>query len=129
MHIKKESEFDCTLDLAQLRGPFEGWNSKLEFVDDGLGNYVGNNDYYKMLIKEFPKQVERMLENGRRNVSWNTVAPTGTVSLLTQTTSGLEPLFMPFYMRRKKVNKEAERVDFIDEIGDKWQEFPVLHEK
>ena len=129
MHIKKESEFDCTLDLAKLRGPFEGWDSKLEFVDDGLGNYMGNNDYYKMLIQEFPKQVERMLENGRRNVSWSTVAPTGTVSLLTQTTSGLEPLFMPFYMRRKKVNKEAERVDFVDEIGDKWQEFPVLHEK
>ena len=72
-----------------------------------------------------------MYQYGRRNVSWNTVAPTGTVSLLTQTTSGLEPLFMPFYMRRKKVNpgEENVRVDFTDESGDTWQEFPVLHPK
>ena len=80
MHIKMESELDCTIDLAQIRGPFEGWNSKLEFTDDGLGNYIGNNDYYKMLVKEFPSQVERMIKHGRRNVSWNTVAPTGTVN-------------------------------------------------
>ena len=128
MHIKMEAELDCTIDLAILRGTFEGWGSKLEFTDEGLGNYIGNNDYYKMLLKKFPEQVERMQKWGRRNISFSTVAPTGTVSLLTMTTSGLEPLFMPFYMRRKKVNGD-ERVDFVDEIGDKWQEFPVLHPK
>ena len=58
-------------------------------------------------------------------------APTGTVSLMTQTTSGIEPLFMPYYMRRKKINPNDEevRVDFTDQNGDKWQEFPVLHPK
>ena len=137
MHVKMESELDCTIDLAILRGPFEGWHPSKEFgTREGdyyqIGNaplFFGNNSFYNMLIKDFPKQAQRMYQYGRRNVSWNTVAPTGTVSLLTQTTSGIEPLFMPFYMRRKKVNKETERVDFIDEIGDKWQEFPVLHPK
>ncbi len=64
------------------------------------------------------------------NNTHNRCAPTGSVSLLTQTSSGCEPLFMPFYMRRKKVNPgEDIRVDFVDEIGDSWQEFAVLHEK
>ena len=121
MHIKMEAELDCTIDLAILRGPFVGWDSNLEY-------HEVSNDFYKFIRKQFPEQYERMQEWGRRNVSISTVAPTGTVSLLTQTTSGIEPLFMPFYMRRKKVNGN-ERVDFVDEIGDKWQEFPVLHEK
>ena len=121
MHVKMESELDCTIDLAQLRGSFEGWNNNLEY-------HEVSNDFYKFIRKQFPEQYERMQEWGRRNVSISTVAPTGSVSLLTQTTSGLEPLFMPFYMRRKKVNGN-ERVDFVDEIGDKWQEFPVLHHK
>ena len=118
MHIKMEAELDCTIDLAILRGPFEGWNKSLE-----------KNTWYEFIEKSFPEQFKRMQQYSRRNVSFSTVAPTGTVSLLTQTTSGIEPLFMPFYMRRKKVNKESERVDFVDEIGDKWQEFPVLHPK
>lgn len=134
MHIKMESELDCTIDLALLRGSFPSWDMRTEF-GDGSPFYtrdpkvLGANEFYRFLSTNFPEQTKRMMKYGRRNVSWNTVAPTGTVSLLTQTTSGLEPLFMPFYMRRKKVNKEAERVDFVDEIGDKWQEFPVLHEK
>ena len=121
MHVKMESELDCTIDLAVLRGTFDGWNNNLEY-------HEVSNDFYKFIRKQFPEQYERMQEWGRRNVSISTVAPTGSVSLLTQTTSGIEPLFMPFYMRRKKVNGN-ERVDFVDEIGDKWQEFPVLHEK
>ena len=130
MHVKMESELDCTLDLAQLRGPFEGWDNVIENANDveTFSKGIGNN-FYRFLLSNFPDQYQKMKKYGRRNVSWSTVAPTGTVSLLTQTTSGLEPLFMPFYMRRKKVNKESERVDFVDEIGDKWQEFPVLHQK
>ena len=118
MHIKMEAELDCTIDLAILRGPFEGWNKSLE-----------KNTWYEFIEKSFPEQFKRMQQYSRRNVSFSTVAPTGTVSILTQSCSGIEPLFMPFYMRRKKVNKESERVDFVDEIGDKWQEFPVLHPK
>lgn len=134
MHIKMEAELDCTIDLAILRGPFEGWDVLTEFdiAGDDMNGYVptgGQNYFYEFLYNNYPEQSSKLMKYGRRNVSWNTVAPTGTVSLLTQTTSGIEPLFMPFYMRRKKVNKETERVDFIDEIGDKWQEFPVLHPK
>jgi len=129
---KMRAELDCTIDLAILRGTFEGWNTNLEFVlDDDRKLWGGNNEFYNMLCSEFPEQVSRMRQYGRRNVSWSTVAPTGTVSLMTQTTSGLEPLFMGFYMRRKKINpsnKDA-RVDFVDQNGDSWQEFPVLHPK
>jgi ribonucleoside-diphosphate reductase alpha chain len=120
MKTKMESELDCTIDLAITRGTFEGWDPLLE-----------TSDFYHFIDKEFPKQASRMDTYGRRNVSWSTVAPTGTVSLLTQTTSGLEPLFMPFYMRRKKVNPNDAnvRVDFTDQNGDTWQEYPVLHPK
>lgn len=89
------------------------------------------NNWYKMVKQEFPEQYERMQKYGRRNVSFSTVAPTGSVSILTQTTSGLEPLFLPFYMRRKKVNPSdaGVRVDFVDQNGDSWTEYPVLHSK
>lgn len=131
MKIKFEAELDCTIDLAILREPFEGWNNQLEYSDDKDSITVGNNDFYKMLQIEFPNQYLRMYEYGRRNVSWSTVAPTGSVSILTQTTSGLEPLFMPYYFRKKKINSndEKSRVDFVDKNGDKWQEFAVLHPK
>ncbi len=84
-----------------------------------------------MILQEFPEQAERMKQYGRRNVSWSTVAPTGTVSLMTQTTSGLEPLFLPYYIRKKKINPSevGVRIDFTDANGDNWQEYPILHPK
>ena len=127
MHIKMESELDCTIDLAILRGTFEGWDNKTEFIQHSKG-IEGGNLFYNFLLDNFPTQAAKMITYGRRNVSFNTVAPTGTVSLLTQTTSGLEPIFQPFYIRRKKVNK-GERVDFVDELGVEWMEFPVLHKQ
>ena len=129
MHTKMKGELDCIIDLGILRGTFEGWDHNLEFVGVNIG--VGCNDFYKMLLDEFPRQAERMSTFGRRNVSWSTVAPTGSVSILTQTTSGLEPLFMPYYMRRKKVNpgEQGVRVDFTDQNGDNWMEYPILHTK
>ena len=128
---KMQSELDCTIDLAILRGSFIGADSTLEFEDDGLGNYTGKNKFYQFLATDFPEQTERMIKFNRRNVSWNTVAPTGTVSLMTQSCSGIEPLFSPYYFRRKKINPNDEgvRVDFTDQNGDNWQEFPVLHPK
>lgn len=126
MHTKMEAELDCTIDLAILRGSFKGFESNDEFAGDAIN---GMNSFYQMLVDEFPEHAKRMSENGRRNVSWSTVAPTGSVSILTQTTSGLEPLFAPYYMRRKKVNpgEEGVRVDFVDQNGDNWMEYPVLH--
>lgn len=140
MKTKMEGELDCTIDLAILRGSFEGWNKDAEFntiyhatrkdYNSLTKDDSGANKFYDMLLDEFPEQASKMYKYGRRNVSWSTIAPTGSVSILTQTSSGCEPLFMSFYMRRKKVNPgEDVRVDFVDEIGDSWQEFAVLHEK
>jgi len=131
MQTKMRGELDCTIDLAILRGTFIGWDTSKEFAIDN--NYVvtGKNDFYQMLATEFSIQAHRMMKYGRRNVSWSTVAPTGSVSILTQTTSGLEPLFLAFYMRRKKVNPSDKnvRIDFVDQNGDSWTEYPVLHPK
>lgn len=129
LRTKMEAELDCTIDLAIENGSFEGWNNKLEYINGD--SVIGTNDFYDFIISEFPNQYNKMAKYGRRNISWSTVAPTGTVSLMTQTTSGLEPLFQPFYIRRKKVNPNDKdvRVDFTDQNGDTWQEFPVLHPK
>ena len=127
-YLKMEAELDCTIDLAVLRGTFEGWDRNIEFTEEF--ELIGNNKFYQMLVSEFPNQVSRMIKYGRRNVSWSTVAPTGTVSLLTQTTSGIEPIFsLHPYIRRKKINPNDKdvRVDFVDELGDSWQEFPIIH--
>lgn len=133
MHTKMKAELDCTIDLGILRGSFNGWDKTKEYGDassSGLDIY-GKNEFYYSLITDFNEQFDRMYTYGRRNISWSTIAPTGSVSILTGTSSGCEPLFMPYYMRRKKVNpsdKEV-RVDFVDQNGDSWQEFPVMHPK
>lgn len=132
MKHKMKAELDCTIDLAILRGTFEGWDKTKEFPNE-RSSYedIGGNSFYTMMLQEFPEQAFRMMKHGRRNVSWSTVAPTGSVSILTGTTSGVEPLFLPYYMRRKKVNPSDKtvRVDFVDQNGDNWQEYPVLHPK
>ena len=126
MHTKMEAELDCSIDLAILRGAFDGFDADLEFPDG-----QGGNDFYTMLLNEFPVQVERMKKYGRRNINWSTIAPAGSVSILTQTTSGCEPLFSPYYFRRKKINPNEvnSQVDFVDQNGDSWTEYPVLHPK
>ena len=131
MHIKMEAELDCTIDLAILRGTFKGWDENIEYPDI-QNSFKAGNEFYQMLESTFPVQCGRMQSYGRRNVSWNTVAPTGTVSLLTQTTSGIEPIFSLYpYIRRKKINPNDKnvRVDFVDESGDSWQEYAVIHPK
>ena len=108
----------ASIDLAKRFGPFKGWDPTIE-----------DNSYFTMLKEEFPDLWEQMQISGRRNVSWSTVAPTGTTSLMAQCTSGIEPIFMGFYKRRKKINPTdpASRVDFKDQNGDCWMEFPVIH--
>ena len=100
MRTKMEAELDCTIDLSILRGNFDGWNVHNEFLN--LGETLpalskGLNEFYKMILDNFVDQALRMAQFGRRNISFSTVAPTGSVSILTQTSSGLEPLFMPYY--------------------------------
>ena len=131
MRTKMEAELDCSIDLSILRGAFDGWDAKKEFQTYNSAPYEGTNKFYQFILNEFPSQAARMIKYGRRNVSLSTIAPAGSTSLLTQTSSGCEPLFMPFYTRRKKINPsdKSARVDFVDEIGDSWEEFAVLHPK
>ena len=82
MHIKMEAELDCTIDLAILRGTFEGWDSSVEFEDCKDGIFKGKNEFYDFIAQNYPEKAQKMCDYGRRNVSWNTVAPTGTVNKL-----------------------------------------------
>lgn len=122
MKTKLKNELSASVDLAKKFGPFSGF-----FLD---AERKGNK-FSEMLMEEFPDLFSEMLKYGRRNVSWSTVAPTGTVSLMTQTSSGIEPMFLPFYTRRRKINPSDTnaRVDFVDQNGDKWMEYPVLEPK
>jgi ribonucleoside-diphosphate reductase alpha chain len=135
MKIKMEAELDATIDMAIKRGAFRKNNPASEYEIEGdlnnIDNYQGLNLFYVNLKYNFPEQVKRMYKFGRRNVSWSTVSPTGSVSILTETTSGIEPVFNLFYTRRKKINANdlVSRVDFTDNMGDKFQEFTVIHPK
>lgn len=121
MKAKCEAEFDSSIDMAIERGKFQGFDTKIE----------NTSEFVQMLKKELPNVYQRMMKFGRRNISLSTVAPTGTLSILTQTSSGLEPVFMLSYKRRRKVNPHDKnsRVDFVDKLGDSWQEFTVYHSK
>jgi ribonucleoside-diphosphate reductase alpha chain len=138
MKTKMMAELDCTIDLGILRGTFTGWNRIMEFTSNptaqGIKIELGKNPFYEMIRTEFPEQALRMYQYGRRNVSWSTVAPTGSVSIVailgkySNTSGGLEPQFMPFYFRNKKVNPsdDTARVDFKDQNGDSWMTYPVI---
>ena len=90
-----------------------------------------NNPFIQRLKEADDKLYYEMLEHGRRNIALLTIAPTGTTSLMTQTSSGIEPVFLPVYKRRRKVNPNDKnvRVDFVDEVGDSWEEYVVFHHR
>jgi len=119
MKEKCRAEFDSSIDMSLARGSFVGFDAKIEKT----------SEFVQMLEVELPEVYERMMKFGRRNISISTVAPTGTLSMLAQTSSGIEPVFMTHYKRRRKLNEQdtEEKVDFIDDSGDKWQEFTVYH--
>lgn len=121
MKTKMRAELVTSIDLAIERGPFKLFNFHKEF-DDHL---QGQNEFYEMIQEEFSDLLPIMSQYGRRNVNWSTVAPTGSVSILTQTTSGIEPLYKPYYIRRRKI--ENGTIKFIDQNGDKWEEHLVIH--
>ena len=107
--------------LAKERGAFPIYDSKRE----------KNNPFIQRLAQADPELYKDMTKFGRRNIALLTIAPTGTTSLMTQTTSGIEPVFMPVYKRRRKVNPNDKdsRIDFVDEMGDSWEEYMVFHHK
>jgi ribonucleoside-diphosphate reductase alpha chain len=113
--------YRASVQMAKERGAFAFYDSERE----------KNNPFILRLKEADEKLYFEMLEHGRRNIALLTIAPTGTTSLMTQTTSGIEPVFLPVYKRRRKVNpndKET-RVDFVDEIGDSWEEYVVFHHR
>lgn len=113
--------YRASVHAAKDRGAFQIFDAERE----------KNNPFILRLKEADEKLYYEMLEYGRRNIALLTIAPTGTTSLMTQTTSGIEPVFLPVYKRRRKVNpndKDA-RVDFVDEVGDSWEEYVVFHHK
>lgn len=113
--------YRSSVSMARERGAFTVYDTKRE----------ANNPYILRLKEADPELYEEMAKYGRRNIACLTIAPTGTTSIMTQTTSGIEPVFMPYYTRRRKVNPNDKnvRIDFVDENGDSWEEYSVFHHK
>ena len=113
--------YRSSVELAKERGAFEIYDTERE----------KDNPYINRLREADPGLYEMMTHYGRRNIACLTIAPTGTTSLMTRTTSGIEPVFLPVYKRRRKVNpNDAEvRIDYVDETGDAFEEYIVYHPK
>ena len=113
--------YGSSVQMAKERGAFEVFDAERE----------KNNPFILRLKEADPQLYEDMKTYGRRNIACLTIAPTGTTSLMTQTTSGIEPVFLPVYKRRRKVNPNdpAVRIDFLDETGDAFEEYIVYHQK
>lgn len=113
--------YRASVSMAEERGAFEVYDAKRE----------ENNPYITRLREADPELYERMIRSGRRNIACLTIAPTGTTSIMTQTSSGIEPVFLPVYKRKRKVNPgdPDTKVDFVDEVGDAFEEYIVYHHK
>jgi ribonucleoside-diphosphate reductase alpha chain len=113
--------YRSSVEVAKDRGPFAIYDAHLE----------KDNPFINRLKNEDEQMYRDMVKYGRRNIALLTIAPTGTTSLMTQTTSGIEPVFLPVYKRRRKVNPNDSniKISFTDEVGDKWEEYNVFHHK
>lgn len=113
--------YRSSVNLARERGPFEVFDFEKE----------QHNPFIKRIASVDPSIIEDMKRHGRRNIALLTIAPTGSVSICTQTTSGIEPVFLPTYKRRRKVNPNDKdvKITFVDEVGDSWEEYQVFHPK
>ena len=113
--------YRSSVNMAKERGAFEIFDVNRE----------KDNPFINRIKEADPELYDDMVNYGRRNIACLTIAPTGTTSLMTQTTSGIEPVFMPVYKRRRKVNPndEAVHVDYVDEVGDSFEEYIVYHNK
>ena len=113
--------YGSSVQMAKERGAFDIYDADREKA----------NPFILRIKEADPKLYKEMKQYGRRNIACLTIAPTGTTSLMTQTTSGIEPVFLPVYKRRRKVNPNEPdvHVDFVDEVGDSFEEFIVYHKK
>ncbi|WP_287385707.1 adenosylcobalamin-dependent ribonucleoside-diphosphate reductase [Lachnospira sp.] len=110
------AEIKATTDMAQTRGVFPGYDDKFE-----------NLAFYGLISSIDLGSYTRLMKYKRRNISFSTIAPTGSVAMLAQTSSGIEPVFMPLYTRRKKCVTSDDRVDYTDKMGINYSEFIVIH--
>lgn len=125
MTAKLRGEFDSSIDMAIERGPFPDFDAEID----------STSGFNLFLRDRFPHLHDRMMNHGRRNISISTVAPTGSTSILARlsslhgTSGGIEPIFSVSFTRRRKVNEKDEgiTIDFVDEVGDAWQEYNVFH--
>ena len=114
------SAYESSVNMAKERGAFAIYDAKRE----------ANHPMMLRIKAADPKLYDNMVKYGRRNIACLTIAPTGSTSIMTQTTSGIEPVFMPVYKRRRKVNSnelENSKPTFVDEMGDQWEEYIVYH--
>lgn len=124
--------YRSSIDMAKELGTFDVWNPELEKGNPFIEQIKDDRIHlWDSCMVDGRFIYDEMMKVGRRNVALLTTAPTGSVSILTQTTGGIEPLFMTGYKRRKKINPNDDnvKVDFVDQNGDSWQEFMVYHEK
>lgn len=124
MKVMFKGQLDSNIDMAIERGAFPAFSNIKEM---GIPEMEGANAWEKWLVSFDKERAIRMVKYGRRNISWSTVAPTGTVSIMAGTSSGIEPVFMPFYQRKRKCMSESDRVDYVDKVGEKYTLFTVVH--
>lgn len=123
MKTKFKAELNASIDLVIKYGTFVGWDPIIE---------ENGNDWYNFVKNEFPDEWERMQIFGRRFINWSTIAPVGTTSIITKginypnVSSGCEPQFSLYYFRNKKVEKDTDPFDYVDEVGIKWKQYPVM---